>query len=317
MPDRDARVMAAASSAGVLRVCWRCARPNFLVLTPLCVGLAVTSAWLDGRAPEGSAILLVLLAALLAHAAVNLFNEHHDFASGLDATTQRTPFSGGSGALPEHPDAARAVHRAALACLAGVVIIGAWCLWRAGPALLLYGLLGLALVVAYTGWLTRRPWLCLMAPGVGFGTLMVIGANHALTGGFSATALAVSAVPTLMVSALLLANQLPDIEPDRRVGRHHLAIMLGARRAACLVAVLVFGAFLVVPLTWAAGCLPAETGLMWLAAPVALRLIVGLWRLPSDVDAGDFAGLLPLLGLNVALLLASLSLLNLGLWLAA
>ncbi|MDX1464151.1 MAG: prenyltransferase [Halomonas sp.] len=317
MPDRDARLTVPAAPVGALRVCWRCARPNFLVLAPLCAGLAVTSAWLDGRAPAGGAILLVLLAALLAHAAVNLFNEHHDFASGLDATTRRTPFSGGSGALPAHPGAARAVRRAALACLAGVVVIGAWCLWRAGPALLAYGLLGVALVVAYTGWLTRRPWLCLVAPGLGFGTLMVVGANHALTGAFSATALVVSAVPTLMVSALLLANQLPDIEPDRRVGRHHLAIVLGARRAARLVAVLVIAAFSVVPLAWAAGRLPAQTGLMWLAAPVALRLIVGLWRLPSDVDAGDLTGLLPLLGLNVALLLVSLSLLNLGLWLAA
>ena len=309
--------MASASSAGVLGACWRCARPNFLVLAPLCAGLAVTSAWLDGRTPEGGAILLVLLAALLAHAAVNLFNEHHDFVSGLDATTRRTPFSGGSGALPAQPEAAQAVQRAALACLAGVVFIGGWCLWRAGPALLLYGLLGLALVVAYTGWLTRRPWLCLVAPGVGFGTLMVVGANHALTGGFSATALAVSAVPTLLVSALLLANQLPDIEPDRRVGRHHLAIVLGARRAARLVAALVLGAFLVVPLTWAAGWLPGEAWGMWLAAPVALRLVMGLSRLPPEVEAGEIAPLLPLLGLNVALLLASLALLNLGLWLAA
>ncbi|MFG6159442.1 prenyltransferase [Halomonas sp. 1390] len=309
--------MASASSAGVLRVCWRCARPNFLVLAPLCAGLAVTSAWLDGRTPEGGAILLVLLAALLAHAAVNLFNEHHDFESGLDATTRRTPFSGGSGALPAHPEASRAVQRAALACLAGVVVIGGWCLWRAGPVLLAYGLLGLALVVAYTGWLTRRPLLCLVAPGLGFGTLMVVGANHALTGGFSATALAVSAVPTLLVSALLLANQLPDIEPDRRVGRHHLAIVLGARRASRLVAVLVLGAFLVVPLAWAVGWLPAEAWWMWLAAPAALRLIVGLWRLPTEVEEGGVAPLLPLLGLNVALLLASLALLNLGLWLAA
>ncbi|SFT73326.1 1,4-dihydroxy-2-naphthoate octaprenyltransferase [Halomonas saccharevitans] len=317
MPGHDARVTAPAASTSDLRVIWRCARPNFLVLAPLCAGLAVTSAWLDGWALEGVAILLVLLAALLAHAAVNLFNEHHDFVSGLDATTRRTPFSGGSGALPAQPEAARAVHRAALACLGGVLIVGGWCLWRAGPALLFYGLLGMVLVVAYTGWLTRRPWLCLVAPGMGFGTLMVVGANHALTGGFSVTALAVSAVPTLMVSALLLANQLPDIEPDRRVGRHHLAITLGARRAARLVAVLVLGAFVSVPLAWAAGWLPAETWLMWLAAPVALRLVVGLWRLPPEVEEGEVAALLPLLGLNVALLLLSLALLNLGLWLAA
>jgi 1,4-dihydroxy-2-naphthoate octaprenyltransferase len=56
---------------------------------------------------------------------------------------------------------------------------------------------------------------------------------------------------------------------------------------------------------------------MWLAAPAALRLTGRLWRLPTDEEAGEITLLLPLLGLNVMLLLASLALLNLGLWLAA
>ncbi|PXX98616.1 prenyltransferase [Halomonas sp. LBP4] len=303
--------------ATTLHACWRSTRPNFLVLAPLCAGLAVTSAWFDGATPAGLDILLVMLAAVLAHAAVNLFNEHHDFVSGLDITTTRTPFSGGSGALPENPAAAGAVRRSALSCLAGVVAIGAWFLWRAGPVMLLHGLIGLGLVVAYTGWLTRRPWLCLLAPGVGFGTLMVVGGHQALTGGFSVTALAASLVPMLLVSALLLVNQLPDIEPDRRAGRHHLAIVLGARPAARLVAALLLAGFAVIPLGWLGGWLPVQAWLMWLAAPAMLWLVRGLWRLPAEVEAGEFSSLVPLLGLNVALLLGSLGLLNLGLWLAA
>ncbi|TFH85093.1 prenyltransferase [Billgrantia azerbaijanica] len=305
------------STADHLQACWRSARPPFLVLAPLCAGLAVTSAWVDGHAPAAADILLVLLAALLAHVAVNLFNEHHDFASGLDALTERTPFSGGSGALVERPGAAGAVRLAAHGCLAAVVAIGAWFVWRAGPVMLLYGLAGVGLVVAYTGWLTRRPWLCLLAPGVGFGTLMVVGAYQALTGSVSATAVAVSLPPTLLVSALLLANQLPDVAADRRVGRYHLAIALGARRAARLVAALVLAAFLVIPLAWWGGALPAAAWLMWLALPAALWLARGLWRLPATVETGERAPLLPLLGVNVAMLLASLALLNLGLWLAA
>lgn len=310
-------MMAAASFNAGVGACWRCARPAFLVLAPLCAGLAVTAAWYDGHAPQRAAVLLLLLAALLAHAAVNLFNEHHDFHSGLDATTRRTPFSGGSGALLERPEAAPAVCRTAFACLAAVVVIGTAFVWYSGPILLLYGLVGMALVLAYTGWLTRRSWLCLAAPGVGFGTLMVGGGYHALTGAGSVTALTASLVPTLLVSALLLANQLPDIEPDRRVGRRHLAIVLGATRAARLVTGLVLAAFAWIPLAWLAGWLPAWTGLMWLAVPVALQLARRAWRLPADATASDPAPLLAWLALNVRLLLASLVLLNLGLWLAA
>ncbi|MBW6391085.1 prenyltransferase [Billgrantia antri] len=300
-----------------LRACLRSSRPNFLILAPLCAGLAMTAARADGHALATLDALLVLLGALLAHAAVNLFNEHHDFQSGLDALTERTPFSGGSGSLPERPEAAHAVWVAAWTCLAGVTLIGAWFLWRAGPVMLLYGLVGLVLVVAYTGWLTRRPWLCLLAPGAGFGLLMVPGAYQALTGTLTATAVAAALVPTLLVSALLLINQLPDIDADRRVGRDHLAIRLGPRRAARLVALLLASAYAVVPLAWLIGVLPATAWLMWLTLPALAWLLRGLWSLPPAVEQGDLAPLLPMMGLNVVTLLANLILLNVGLFLAA
>ncbi|NIC06187.1 prenyltransferase [Billgrantia bachuensis] len=305
------------ADASLLRACLRSSRPNFLILAPLCAGLAITAALADGYSFATVDALLVLLGALLSHAAVNLFNEHHDFHSDLDEMTERTPFSGGSGSLPERPEAAESVHAAALACLLGVVLIGVWFLWRAGPVVLLYGLLGLGLVLAYTAWLTRRPWLCLLAPGVGFGLLMVLGAHQALTGALTSTALAAALVPTLMVSALLLINQLPDIDADRRVGRDHLAIRLGPRRAARLVAVLLALAFGVVPVAWLAGALPGAAWLMWLILPALVWLVRGLWRLPPEVERGELAPLLPLMGLNVALLLASLALLNIGLLVAA
>uniref|UniRef100_UPI000DAE5910 prenyltransferase n=1 Tax=Billgrantia lactosivorans TaxID=2185141 RepID=UPI000DAE5910 len=263
----------AAAGPSVAGACLRSSRPNFLILAPLCVGLAITAAVAEGYPIVAPEALLVLLGALLAHAAVNLFNEYHDFRTGLDTLTERTPFSGGSGALPARPEAARAVLNAAWACLAGVTLIGAWFLWRAGPVMLVYGLAGLALVVAYTAWLTRRPWLCLLAPGAGFGLLMVLGAHQALTGTLSATVVAAALVPTLLASALLLLNQIPDIDADRRVGRDHLAIRLGPRRAGRLAALLLAGAFGVVPAAWLVGALPAGAWLMWLALPALAWLV--------------------------------------------
>lgn len=304
-------------SAATVQACLRSTRPSFLVLAPLCAGLAITAAWADGHSLATLDALLVLLGALLAHAAVNLFNEHHDFHSGLDELTERTPFSGGSGSLPERPEAADAVRNAAMLCLAGVVAIGLWFLWRAGPVMLLYGLLGIGLVVAYTSWLTRRPWLCLLAPGVGFGLLMVAGSYQALTGTLGATAVAAALIPTLMVSALLLINQLPDIDADRRVGRDHLAIRLGPLRSARLAALLLAAAFAVVPVAWLFGALPGPAWMMWLTSPALAWLTGGLWSLPAEVEQGELAALLPLMGLNVALLLASLTLLNIGLVIAA
>jgi 1,4-dihydroxy-2-naphthoate octaprenyltransferase len=79
-------------------------RVPFLILTPACVVVGVGTAYWQTRAISWFQILLVLLGALASHICINVFNEYFDFTSGLDARTQRTPFSGGSGMLPMQPD---------------------------------------------------------------------------------------------------------------------------------------------------------------------------------------------------------------------
>lgn len=295
------------------RSCLRSARPGFLPLALLCAGLAVATLRIEGHPLVAVDVVLAMLAALLAHAAVNLFNEYHDFASGLDDTTARTPFSGGSGSLQDCPGAAPRMRRLASACLLLVVLIGGWFLWRSGPWLLAYGVAGVLLVVSYTGVLTRYPLLCLVAPGLGFGVLMVAGTFQALAGEFSWLALLVSLPPTLMASALLLLNQIPDIDADRGAGRRHLAIALGAYRSARLAMVMVWLAFVLIALAVWADSLPVQALFMWLASPL---LAIWCFRLRGFRTHPGREALLGLLGLNVVILLSSLALLNLGLWLA-
>lgn len=312
-PQDSGEPAAPRLSATHWRSCLRSVRPGFLPLAALCAGLAIAAVRLEGHPLAVFDVTLAMLAALLAHAAVNLFNEHHDFVSGLDAAATRTPFSGGSGSLQDFPEAAPLVRRTAGACLLGVVLIGSWFVWRSGPWLLAYGLLGVLLVVSYTGVLTRHPLLCLLAPGLGFGVLMVAGTFHALAGEFSWLALLVSLPPALMASALLLLNQIPDIEADRGAGRHHLAIQLGAYRSALLAMAMVWLAFVLVALTVWAGRLPTLALCMWLVLPL---LASWLMRLRAFKTSPGRDTLLPLLGLNVVILLTSLGLLNAGLWLA-
>ena len=80
-------------------------------------------------------------------------------------------FSGGSGALPADPAAAGAVRVLGLGTLAVCVAIGLYLARVAGAGILLVGIPGVLLVLAYTPWLTRHPWLCLAAPGIAAGDL--------------------------------------------------------------------------------------------------------------------------------------------------
>ena len=283
------------------------ARPNFLSLTPVCIFPALAAAHAAGHTPPALTAVLIVLAGLMAHAAVNLLNEWDDFRSGLDLATQRTPFSGGSGALPAVPTAAPAVLTAGLITLAVSALIGMYLISVSGPGLLLPGLVGVFLVVAYTAWITRRPLLCLLAPGLGFGPIMVAGSYYALSGEYSLAILWASLTPLCLVSGLLLINQLPDIDPDREHGRLHLPIVLG-RQAAARLFVLVLALAFVLPLGGVmAGVLPVMSLLVLIPAPAAILL-----GRKALVHADDTAALTPWLGLNVAIIMVTIVLLGLG-----
>ncbi|GGD78053.1 hypothetical protein GCM10011357_36450 [Lacimicrobium alkaliphilum] len=159
------------------------------------------------------------MCALLAHISVNCLNEYQDFRSGLDYKTTRTPFSGGSGALPEYSQAAPVVLGVAIVSLVGCIILGLHLSSGMGWFPHAFGILAVAIVLTYTSVLNKKPLLCLIAPGTGFGLIMVAGSVFVLTGRFSAVVFVVSLVPFFLVNNLLLVNQYPDCQADSEYGR--------------------------------------------------------------------------------------------------
>lgn len=287
----------------------RASRPNFLVLTPLCAGLGIALAGHPVEALGWLNVVLVMAGALLAHTAVNLLNEYQDFRSGLDLITVRTPFSGGSGALPDNPHMAPLVLAAAVTSMILVAIIGLHFLWLRGSVMLLPGVVGLALVMGYTRWITRMPVLCLLAPGLGFGPIIVLGTLLALGGHPDSGDVLISLVVMFLVSELLLINQIPDTDADRQAGRRHLPIVLGLNACARIVGGLLLGAYLLLTAGLLSRAIPPSGALALSTLPAALWVARTLPATLNDVSA------LPrVLGVNVATLLATLVLLCVGLW---
>ena len=276
------------------------ARLPFLALTLACLLLGLATVWRIGMPLDGVLLAKVVAGALCAHISVNMLNEYADFRSGLDATTRRTPFSGGSGALPAQPQWAGAVLAAGLLALGVTLAIGWEVLRLRGWAILPIGLAGVLLVLLYTPWITRQPLLCLLAPGLGVGPLMVAGTHVALGGHNLPAALAASWVPGCLASALLLLNQFPDREADRVVGRRNLVIVYGRPWAARLVLALhglaAAGLVFFVVLRW----LPAPT--LWGLAPMALAVPMGRWLLRYGDEPER---LLPAMTLNVVVALTA------------
>lgn len=203
------------------------ARPPFLVLAPICVFLGVCTVLARSGSLNYASLTLILLGALSAHMSVNLLNEYFDFDSGLDFKTDRTPFSGGSGALTAQPDMAKPVLYAGLATLGLTVFIGLLLTLNIGPSLLPYGVIGMALVITYTQWINRVPLICLIAPGLGFGVLMVLGTHQVLMGTPDRLTVLLALVPFFLINNLLLLNQYPDLDADRSTGRRTFPIVYG------------------------------------------------------------------------------------------
>jgi 1,4-dihydroxy-2-naphthoate octaprenyltransferase len=284
-------------------------RVPFLILTPSCVAVGVgTAFWQTGRV-DWLQVLLVLIGALAAHISVNSFNEYFDFKSGLDSKTQRTPFSGGSGTLPTQPQMARQTLILSWLTFGITAAVGVFFTWLRGWALLPLGLLGLILLVTYTIWWVYQPLLCLLAPGAGFGLLMVMGTHFALTGSYSWTAFVASLVPTFLVSDLLLLNQFPDAEADRTIGRRHYPITLGRQISSLIYGAFLLGAYLAVVIGVILRLLPGFSLLALLTGVLA----IGAYR-GARQNAENIPALVPSMGMNVILNLVTPALLAIGLY---
>jgi 1,4-dihydroxy-2-naphthoate octaprenyltransferase len=204
-------------------------RPSFLILSPVCVFLGMSVAIASRGAIDTTVLILVFIGAICAHISVNTLNEYADFKSGLDLVTVKTPFSGGSGALPREPAMANTVLYAGLVTLFFTSAIGIYLANHQGMVLLPIGVVGLAIILTYTKWINRWPLLCLIAPGTGFGILMVVGTDLVLTGKFSLAPWLAAMVPFFLVNNLLLLNQYPDVQADKSIGRNNIVIAFGTR----------------------------------------------------------------------------------------
>lgn len=284
-------------------------RLPFLILTPACVVLGLgTAIWSSSRINIFHFILL-LLGAISAHISVNTFNEYFDLKNGLDFKTTPTPFSGGSGTLLEKPELSHKTLITACMAFAFTAIIGLYFLYAKGLSLLPLGILGLLLVFAYTPWLAYNPFLCLVAPGLGFGPVMVMGTHFVLTGEYSLTAFMASLIPFFLVCNLLLLNQFPDVKADQSVGRKHFPITIGRRASSLIYSLFLVSAYLTIGLGVYFKYFPKATLLGLIPAVLAVPVCIGSFRYAENIKK-----LIPLMAINVIITIATPVLFAIGLF---
>jgi 1,4-dihydroxy-2-naphthoate octaprenyltransferase len=290
---------------GSLKVWLLETRPQFLLLTPVCVFTGVAASLYQGHPFNVLYFVLAFVGALFAHISVNVLNDYFDYRSGIDIKAKRTPFSGGSGILPAALLKPRKVYLLGIGSLCLVAAIGIYFLWVYGLSMLPIGLLGVLLIYLYTPYATKLPGVSEVAAG-GF-SLIVLGTYFTQSGTYGAIAAVVTGVAGLLIANLLLLNEFPDVEADRSAGRRQLPIVLGRQKAAKVYCLILASTYALIIAGAVAEILPLLALLGLATLPLGIKAMKGALKYHSDINA-----LVPYLGTNVFVVLLTPLLMSVG-----
>ena len=255
------------------QIWWLAIRPKTLPAAMSGVITGTALAWRAGRFQPGTA-LAALGVALLLQIGSNLANDVFDFERGAD-TAERLGPTRMTQAGWLSPAQVK-LGMVAVFALAGVVglYLAAVSNWQ----VIWLGLAAILAAIAYTG----GPFP-LGYHGLGevfvfafFGPAAVVGTYYVQAGQTNPAAWAMSAPIGLLVTNILVVNNLRDLATDRAAGKRTLAVRLGARGAQVEYLFFLLAAYLILPALIAFKLLPLTAGLAWgsliLAAPVARQV---------------------------------------------
>jgi 1,4-dihydroxy-2-naphthoate octaprenyltransferase len=215
--------------------------------------------------------LAALVGAIFIQVGTNLSNDYSDARRGADTEDRLGPVRVTAGGLvpPQRVLVATYVSFG-VAVLAGLYLIAV-----AGWELLLVGAASILAGVLYTG--GPRPY---GYEGLGelfvflfFGIVAVAGSYFVQVKHLNWEAFALAVPVGLLAAAILVVNNVRDIDTDRRAGKRTLAVRLGRERTRQLFAAMVYGAYLLAPVTWLFGPLAGWLLLPWLTIPFAAPVV--------------------------------------------
>jgi 1,4-dihydroxy-2-naphthoate octaprenyltransferase len=259
-------MLATAASLTPARVWWSAVRPATLAasVAPVLAGTAVAIHEGGIRPAAGFGALVVALAIQIG---VNFANDYSDFVRGADTPRRMGPVrAAASGVVAPEQVRLAALVAFGVAGIAGLVLSLStdWRLLVVGAACLLAGWL-------YTG--GPRPYGYL---GLGELFVFVFFGLVATCGTVYVEALRVTPLAVLagcgigfLATAILVLNNLRDIETDAAAGKRTLATRIGRDRTLMLLALLVVAAFIVPVVVSVLGFASATVLLVLLAIPIA------------------------------------------------
>lgn len=220
------------------KMAWQLAAPHTWAASIFPVLVAATAAAAQGFSPSVSMCFVLLATSVLLQSAVNTLNDYFDYVKGADSPDDNVEQS--DAVLVYNNVKPSSARNLAIAFIVVAFALGAFCIYMAGWIPLVIALVGVAVIVLYSGGKTPISYLPLGEAASGFtmGGLITLASYYVLTLSLDWVVL-VWAVPEMIAIALtMLTNNTSDIEKDTASGRRTLPVLLGRKRSVLLYRVL-------------------------------------------------------------------------------
>jgi 1,4-dihydroxy-2-naphthoate polyprenyltransferase len=252
-----------------MRIWLMAARPRTLpaAIAPVLVGTAAAIE-VAGELPRVGAFFAALIGSIFIQIGTNLANDYSDAKRGADTVDRLGPVRVTAAGLV----APRSVLVATWVAFAIAVAAGIYLTLVAGPVILVVGAASILAGVLYTG--GPRPY---GYAGLGelfvflfFGVVAVNGSYYVQLEELDWLPFGLSVSIGCLATAILVVNNIRDIDTDRRAGKRTLAVRLGREATRRFYRALIVVAYLALPITLLATDGPGWAALGALSAPLAI-----------------------------------------------
>ena len=223
------------------------------------------------------AFLLVIAGVTIHHFGLNMLDDVFDYLHFVDQSgeVEKNPYTGGSGVLTEGLVTVREMLMAAVICFVVTAVIGFYLAYLKGWPVLVFGFIGMFSSIFYT-----VPPIKFGYRGFGelmmvinFGPVIGLGSYYVQSGRLDLEPLMVSLVLGLLMWSMLIINEIPDYEEDRRGGKLNLVARFGRKAGVVLYVaglILAYGILLTVVMMKIA---PPLALLGFLSLPLAFQSV--------------------------------------------
>ena len=243
-------------------------RPRTLPAAAAGVVTGAALAWRDGYF-RLDAVLVCLFTALLLQIGSNLANDVFDFERGTDTAERLGPTRVTQAGMLTP----KQVKFGMVVVFGLSAILGLYLAWLGGWVIIILGAAAIISAIAYTGGPLPIGYYGLgdIFVFIFFGLASVAGTYYIQAGFVSPTVWWMTIPPGLIITAILVVNNLRDIENDRKGGKHTMAVRLGEQGTKIQYIVCMVVAYLVLIPLVGAGLIPWTTLLAWISLPFAYQ----------------------------------------------